>query len=162
MLTLLDLPRHPVRSLVQEPRAVSTLFRQLGTIGLPLPPVATTVVAESPLVRRVLMRGFVARPERLSAAVVRDVMRELDAEGSLPTLLSAFRNDASRGLDDLAVPTLIVQGAHDPLSTDRDVERFARTARDVRVVTFEDVGHWPQIEAPKDFVRVVQAFLDEE
>lgn len=159
VLSLVDLPRHPLRTLVHEPRAVSTLLRQLATIGLPLPSAAAGFVAESAFVRRVLMRGYVARPQDLPPAVVREVMRELGAQGSVPTLLSAFTSDPSRGLETLSTPTLIVSGAHDPLSTPRDVERFARTAQDVRVVTFDDVGHWPQIEAPERFVHEVESFL---
>lgn len=161
VLTLVDLPRHPVRSLVHEPRAVSTLLRQLTTIGLPLPAPAAELVARSSLVRRVLMRGYVTRPGDLPPEVVREVMRELGAPGSLPTLLSAFGSDPSRGLETLSTPTLILRGALDPLAPAGDAERFARTAHDVRVVTLDGVGHWPQIEAPETFVREVEAFLDE-
>ncbi|MCO7237727.1 alpha/beta fold hydrolase [Aeromicrobium sp. CnD17-E] len=162
VLALTDLPRHPFRTLTSEPRAVTTLVKQLATIGLPLPAAAASVVAESALVRRVLMRGYVARPADLPPDVVRDVMRELGARGSLPALLSAFRSDPSAGLERICAPTLIVRGAEDPLSTARDVERFARTVPDVRVVTLDGVGHWPQIEAPGRFAREVVGFLDEE
>ncbi|MEH3032868.1 MAG: alpha/beta hydrolase [Aeromicrobium erythreum] len=162
VLGLVDLPRHPVRVLTREPRAVTTLLRQLATIGLPLPAPAAELVARSGLVRRVAMRGFVARPQDLPSPVVRDVMRELGARGTIPALVSAFGDDPSRGLDALRTPTLILRGAHDPLSTPRDVDRFARTAHDVRVVTLDHVGHWPQIEDPATFVREVRAFLDED
>ncbi|WP_286690957.1 MULTISPECIES: alpha/beta hydrolase [unclassified Aeromicrobium] len=63
VLALTDLPRHPLRTLTSEPRAVTTLVKQLATIGLPLPSAAADVVAESAFVRRVLMRGYVAHPE---------------------------------------------------------------------------------------------------
>lgn len=160
VLGLVALPRHPLHTLAREPRAVSTLLRQLATIGLPLPRPAAELVARSPLVRRVAMRGFVARPQDLEPAVVRDVMRELGARGTLPTLLSAFGEDPSRDLDTLAPPTLILRGALDPLSTPRDAATFAQQAHDVRVVTLEDVGHWPQLEAPETFVAEVRSFLD--
>ena len=71
-------------------------------------------------------------------------------------------SDFSDRLGDLAVPTLLVHGADDDLIPLALARRARDRIPDAQLAVFEDCGHWPPREKPRQFVRVVSEFLAEE
>lgn len=62
-------------------------------------------------------------------------------------------------LEQIAVPALVIWGRQDPLGVyARGVDAVRRLPRG-RLVTFEACGHFPHLEYPDDFNRVVTEFL---
>jgi L-proline amide hydrolase len=61
---------------------------------------------------------------------------------------------------DIAVPTLLVNGAHDE-ATAATVQPFADSIPDVRWETFAESSHMPHVEEEERYLCVVGAFLDE-
>jgi pimeloyl-ACP methyl ester carboxylesterase len=64
-------------------------------------------------------------------------------------------------LAQLRAPVLIVSGTHDSPSLRADAGKAARGLPDARFESFANSGHFPNLEEPEHFVRVVRAFLDE-
>ncbi len=60
---------------------------------------------------------------------------------------------------DIAAPTLVLWGVHDPWQTIHDGESLAREIPGARLVRLENASHWLQQDAPTDFAREVLAFL---
>ena len=99
----------------------------------------------APHVGRMLDQGFSAN---------RDCNRALNAE------LDAHAAELFSGIDDLRVPVLIVQGAADPrpvAACDELAERPPIVARAV----IDGAGHFPWVERPHEFRRVVTRWLAE-
>lgn len=61
---------------------------------------------------------------------------------------------------DIAVPTLLVTGAHDE-ATPATVQPFADAIPDVRWEVFADSSHMPHVEEPERYLQLVGAFLDD-
>ena len=62
---------------------------------------------------------------------------------------------------DIAAPTLVLWGVHDPWQTVADGERLAREIPGARLVRVENASHWLQQDDPPRFAREVLAFLRE-
>jgi len=62
---------------------------------------------------------------------------------------------------DIAAPTLVLWGVHDPWQTIADGERLAREIPGARLVRVENASHWLQQDDPPRFAREVLAFLRE-
>ncbi|WP_370339442.1 alpha/beta fold hydrolase [Parvularcula marina] len=57
-----------------------------------------------------------------------------------------------------AVPMRLINGLEDPVSGRHLLEEFARLIPDADVVPLEGVGHYPQVEAPREVFREVMDF----
>jgi pimeloyl-ACP methyl ester carboxylesterase len=66
-------------------------------------------------------------------------------------------------LDAVRAPTLLIWGARDPLLTPPSAATLAGylTHAQVSVVVMPDVGHYPPLEAPERFAKIVAAYLEE-
>jgi proline iminopeptidase len=68
--------------------------------------------------------------------------------------------DYSEELADLHIPTLVTYGVADGAATGEAVaSRICETLPDCQVVGFQRSGHWPFLEEPEEFARVLSAFL---
>lgn len=79
-------------------------------------------------------------------------------DGQIEALLSAPECERRR-LRGIAVPTLIVAGARDTLTTPVDAAEIAELIPDARVVTLRGAGHGMMLEAAPDFNAAVLDFL---
>jgi pimeloyl-ACP methyl ester carboxylesterase len=61
----------------------------------------------------------------------------------------------------LRAPTLLVHGEKSPVLTREMAERFAREIASVRLVSIPGAGHSVAGDAPEEFSKVVNEFLDE-
>jgi pimeloyl-ACP methyl ester carboxylesterase len=56
-------------------------------------------------------------------------------------------------------PTIYILGGASSIVPSETQERLKSTLSDVRIVTMPGLGHYPHLEAPEEYLRVVQAFL---
>jgi 2-hydroxy-6-oxonona-2,4-dienedioate hydrolase len=62
-------------------------------------------------------------------------------------------------LGSVKVPTLVLMGREDPRGDYAKAQAGARLIPKSEIVTYEQCGHWPQVEHPERFCRDVSAFL---
>jgi pimeloyl-ACP methyl ester carboxylesterase len=67
--------------------------------------------------------------------------------------------DARAELGAIEVRTLVVAGRHDPICPPRWAQQLHAGIRGSRLVVFEDSGHFPHVEEPREFARAVAGFV---
>lgn len=109
----------------------------------------------------------VAGPHRTVDEVAPDVVRRL-REMAAHTLAKHTPDEPQRlvpltdtwaRLPKIDVPVLAVHGALDAPDSIAMAERVVRTVPNGRSVTIQDVGHYPNMEKPEEFNRLVLDFL---
>ncbi|MGH8959510.1 MAG: alpha/beta fold hydrolase [Acidimicrobiia bacterium] len=73
--------------------------------------------------------------------------------------LLARRREFDETVKQVKKPTLVIQGAHDRVVAGSGPERIARLRPDWTHVVMADAGHCPQLEAPSEFVALVDGWL---
>ena len=85
------------------------------------------------------------------------------APGHRPILMSAnpasFATASPEVLGTIHVPTLVLHGRNDTLIPLASGERFAASIPGAKLVTYDHVGHLPQVEIPERSAGDVAAFL---
>lgn len=83
------------------------------------------------------------------------------ADETLLAALEALRDRPDRRgeLPTLAVPTLVLTGAHDGISAPAENQEMAAALPDARLEVLPDAGHLGNLESPDAFVRAVLTFL---
>jgi pimeloyl-ACP methyl ester carboxylesterase len=71
------------------------------------------------------------------------------------------RPDSTDLLGDIQVPTLLIGGAEDVLSTPEIMEEMAKKIPNSRHLTLESAGHLSNLEAPEEFNGALLEFLKE-
>lgn len=106
-------------------------------------------------------------PERLTESFKRGIVAPYsDEEGKISLIrnASALNTNHTMALVDrhreIAAPTLVLWGVHDPWQTLADGEQLAREIPGARLRKLENASHWLQQDAPEDFAREVLAFMD--
>ncbi|HEX9767865.1 MAG TPA: alpha/beta hydrolase [Kiloniellales bacterium] len=104
--------------------------------------------------------------ERLTPEFERNIVAPYsDEEGKISLIrnASALNTNHTTALVDrhrnIAAPTLVLWGVHDPWQTIADGERLAREIPNARLCRLENASHWLQQDAPADFAREVIAFI---
>ena len=92
---------------------------------------------------------------------VRDMIRQSTPEGVVGAL-GALRDrpDVNRMLPEIRVPTLVVGGEEDAISSPEVMGEMARKIPDSRHVAIPGAGHLSNLEAPGDFNAALQEFLE--
>ncbi len=133
--------------------------------------------ARRELARRVAEEGIEVLPEvqmeRLLAPdtlknkrdvveYVRDMILESSPDGVVAAL-GAMRDrpDSASLLDKICVPTLIIGGEEDTLSTPEIMEEMAEKIPDSRHVVLSKAGHLSNLESPEKFSVALSGFLEE-
>jgi 3-oxoadipate enol-lactonase len=85
----------------------------------------------------------------------------LQAPAGIVGALQALRDrpDATPGLKDIAVPTLVIVGREDAITPLAVAEKLTANIRGARLVVLEKAGHLSNLERRENFNQVVQAFL---
>jgi len=114
------------------------------------------------LARRVVapaLRGRWGR--RLEEAVTRRVgSRDSRQAGRMrPTLVRLVNEDARPLLAQVRAPTLILWGSRDSEIPEASMRRMARGIRGARLEILDGAGHFPFVDMPERFVRLVEDFL---
>lgn len=74
-------------------------------------------------------------------------------------LAMAERPDATNWLPEIEMPTLFVVGAHDQITTPREMRENADQVRGAQFVEIPNSGHMPPLENPDEFNRAVMSFI---
>jgi len=99
------------------------------------------------------------RENPVAAAFIRSLMLSQPREGyaqSYEALASAGRPDDI----DPTLPLLLIAGFDDPISPPAESRRLASDHGTASVLTIENCGHWPMIEAPGTVTRAIREFLE--
>lgn len=126
-----------LRSLWDEPIPDAAAFRRLWRTVQPL-------YFQRPTPGRV---ELVTAPLRFDVEARRRILHAFDRYDLRPTL--------SR----IGAPTLVVVGRHDWITPPPFAEELALAIRDARLEVFERSGHYPFVEEPRRFARLVGEFL---
>lgn len=72
----------------------------------------------------------------------------------------AERPDSTNLLPAITIPTLIIVGANDVLTTTADAERMATGIAGAELVVIPDAGHLSNLEQPDRFTAAVERFAE--
>ena len=171
--TALDAPDR-VRSLVLagtygvQEKAPNHLLTYL-MLQLPINTVSYALLRRSRWLTRKMLESIFANPERVSDALVDEVMHTLADSDSAKAFTQFQRSEISLKrmgtvlIDQLPMinqPTLFIQGREDSLISLPAIQRAAQQMPDARVEVLE-AGHWPMRECPERFNRLVFEFLED-
>jgi pimeloyl-ACP methyl ester carboxylesterase len=70
----------------------------------------------------------------------------------------AERPDSTDLLSSISIPTLVIVGQEDALTTPADAERIARGIPGAQLVVIPNAGHLSNLEQPEHFTSAVEAF----
>jgi 3-oxoadipate enol-lactonase len=95
-----------------------------------------------------------------------ELVREMILESSPDGVVAALgaireRPDSTDLLEKINVPTLLVGGAEDVLSTPEIMKGMAKQVPSSYHLTLENAGHLSNLEAPEEFNAALRAFLEE-
>ena len=82
-----------------------------------------------------------------------------DGDAVVSTLRSAAQEDLESLLEDLEIPVMLLYGSQDPLIQVPADEVMEELAENVNVLLLEGVQHFPMLEDPSRFTRLVLNFL---
>lgn len=99
-----------------------------------------------------------ATPERVEHYAGRTSYNLATRRAILPTFAEY---DLRSRLHELAMPALVIVGAHDWITPPDEARELAAALSASRLVVFEDSGHYPFLEEGERFTSVVEAFLQE-
>ena len=91
---------------------------------------------------------------------VRDIMLESSPDGVVAALgAMRERPDSTPLLREIMVPTLVVGGAEDAISTPEVMGAMAEKIPDAQHLTLEEAGHLSNLEVPERFNAALRGFL---
>jgi pimeloyl-ACP methyl ester carboxylesterase len=92
---------------------------------------------------------------------VRSIQVATPVTGIVGDLMAmAERADSTGLLASIRVPTLVIVGEDDVLTTPADADRIAKGIRGARLVKIPDAGHMSNLEQPELFNRALEEFLE--
>ncbi len=111
-------------------------------------------------------RIFAKQPTALEVAVMWQLVAREGGAGLMPKLIG-YVDERHRyparwigALERLDLPTLIAWGRRDPVAVFAIAEQLAREIRGARAVTWDELGHYPQVEDPARVARTIESFLE--
>ena len=150
-----------VRALVLVSTAASGLGRGRGdALGLRVIASPGLERAMRSPVGHAFVRGTVGAGVRRNHLVVtRDLFVACPPEARAGFLSAMQAMDLREGIADIGVPTTVVVGTRDRLTTPALADELVATIPDARLVTLPDVGHQLPLEAPDEVAAELLALL---
>jgi pimeloyl-ACP methyl ester carboxylesterase len=114
-----------------------------------------------------LRRTFGRQPDSETLDAMWELLAREDGVARMPATIGyveerrRFRERWIGALERFDGPLLVAWGRRDPVAVMAIAERIARGTKGARLETWDDLGHWPQVEAPERVVATVGAFWDE-
>lgn len=157
--SVVDLFNAPVRTLRRKPQVAAFLV-EAATAGIPIPAFVRDLIVKRPTIRKLALGAYLPHPERLSDEIVAGVLVGVGAPAVLPTLREGFGYDLRPALNAVSCPTMIVAGELDKICPPSDAREFAESNAAVQSVeVLTRTGHWPMLEEPTRFNRLMSGFL---
>jgi pimeloyl-ACP methyl ester carboxylesterase len=113
-----------------------------------------------------IRRVFAKPPPQEMLARMWDLLERCDGVKRLPQTIAymgeraRFRRRWIGALERLDVPTLVAWGAKDPVAKLAIGERLARETPGADMISWDDLGHYPQVEDPARVAEAIGSFLD--
>jgi pimeloyl-ACP methyl ester carboxylesterase len=113
-----------------------------------------------------LRRTFARPPDDATLEAMWELLARDDGAARMASTIAyvaerrRFRRRWIGALERCDVPLLVAWGRLDPVAVMAIAERIARGTPGARLEAWDDVGHWPQIEAPERVAATVAAFWD--
>jgi pimeloyl-ACP methyl ester carboxylesterase len=154
--------RHRVKRLIQcDTRSIAdddAMRRVRGSLAARVRMEGPAVLLEAMLPKLLGSTSHASRPDVVEQ--VRRMVMRVSPEGAAAALEAmAERPDARSLLRTLDVPTLIVCGAQDVISTPDEMRAIAGAIHGARFAEIPDAGHLAPLENPPSFNAAVEAFL---
>jgi pimeloyl-ACP methyl ester carboxylesterase len=125
-----------------------SVARRVARVALPV----VGLAARSRALRRAILLGTVAHPERVPPAAAAGLVRAYARAPGFAAANAAMRAGHFAGLAAIEVPVTLVWPGHDRL-----VARPRRVPAGVRELVLPDAGHMPMWDAPEDVVSALLA-----
>lgn len=118
--------------------------------------------------RRPFAIGFVENvfsahsiPERPEAVeYIKSAIRRNSVRSICSTLLAlAARADTSDTLKDISVPTLLIRGSDDRITSAQDMKDLEEAIPNARLQEIAGCGHLPNLETPEEFNQMINEFM---
>jgi pimeloyl-ACP methyl ester carboxylesterase len=112
-----------------------------------------------------IRRVFAKPPPREVLDRMWDLLARCDGARRLPQVIgymeerARFRRRWIGALERLDVPALVAWGTRDPVARLAIGERLARETPGADMVSWEDLGHYPQVEDPPRVAEAIASFL---
>ncbi|HJT19500.1 MAG TPA: alpha/beta fold hydrolase [Nitrospira sp.] len=127
------------------------LAQRAGALG-------PSAVVEDMLPKLLSPRRYARDPDLVER--VRAIQASAPVPGIVGDLMAmAERPDSTDMLASISVPTLVLCGEDDVLTTPTDAERIARGIRGAKLTTIPDAGHMSNMEQPALFNRAIEEFV---
>jgi pimeloyl-ACP methyl ester carboxylesterase len=113
-----------------------------------------------------LRRTFGREPDEGTLHAMWDLVSRDDGLARMPATIGyveerkRFRRRWIGALERCDLPLLVAWGRRDPVAVMAIAEKLARGTAGARLETWDDLGHWPQVEDPARVVATVSAFWD--
>lgn len=113
-----------------------------------------------------LRRTFGREPDQATLDAMWELLSRDDGVARMPATIGyveerkRFKRRWIGALERCDVPLLVAWGRRDPVAVIGIAEKIARSTPGAKLETWDDLGHWPQIEAPARVVGTVGGFWD--
>jgi pimeloyl-ACP methyl ester carboxylesterase len=113
-----------------------------------------------------LRRTFGREPDEATLHAMWDLLSRDDGVARLPATIGyveerrRFRRRWIGALERCDLPLLVAWGRRDPVAVMAIAEKLAKGTAGARLETWDELGHWPQVEDPARVVATVTAFWD--
>ncbi len=109
------------------------------------------------------LRNVYADPNKVSSELIDRYYELALREGNRTALVKRFEQAKYDGVEEIpriAIPTLILWGAHDRLIAPEFASRFQHDIKNSQLIMFDSLGHVPQEEDPRVTVAPVRTFVE--
>jgi pimeloyl-ACP methyl ester carboxylesterase len=116
--------------------------------------------------QRQMRRVFARAPSQAELDGMWDLIAREDGARRLPQLIGyvdewyRFKGRWNDALARFDRPALVAWGKKDPVAVFAIAERLAHTLPEAKLVAWDDLGHYPQVEDPARVAATVEAFWD--
>ncbi|NGM63856.1 alpha/beta fold hydrolase [Sphingobacterium sp. SGR-19] len=102
--------------------------------------------------------SILERPEAVE--YIKSAIRRSSVRSICSTLLAlAARTDTSDTLKDISVPTLLIRGSDDRITSLQDMKDLEEAIPNARFIEITGCGHLPNLEVPEEFNYAIKEFM---
>lgn len=157
-ISVLRLFHSPLKTLREHPETSSFLI-EVATAGFPVTPFARRQIAQRGWLRKLIFRPYVPRADLLAPDLIYELLGGIGTRGVFPAIRNGFGYDFEETLRSLRCRILVVGGTLDKVTPRRDLDEFSTMTPIEQVEVMDGTGHWPMLERPGAFTKVLVEFI---